>query len=66
MTLVDLRVSRAFRFGPGRRLVPQFDIFNLMNAHTADSISNGVGATYLVPQTIVSPRIMKVGLSINF
>ena len=66
VTLVDLRVSRAFRFGPGRRLVPQFDIFNLMNAHTADSISNGVGATYLVPQTIVSPRIMKVGLSINF
>ena len=65
MTLADISISRTFKFGP-RRIVPRFDIFNLTNANTADSISTGVGATYLVPQTIVAPRVMKVGFSINF
>jgi outer membrane receptor protein involved in Fe transport len=65
MTLADISISRTFRFGT-RRIVPRFDIFNLTNANTADSISNGVGGTYLVPQTIVAPRVMKVGFAINF
>ena len=65
MTLADISISRTFRFGT-RRIVPRFDIFNLMNANTADSIANGVGGTYLVPQTIVAPRIMKLGFAINF
>jgi hypothetical protein len=65
MTLADISISRTFRFGT-RRIVPRFDIFNLTNANTADSISNGVGGTYLLPQTIVAPRIMKVGFAINF
>jgi outer membrane receptor protein involved in Fe transport len=65
MTLVDLRISRAFKFG-ARRIVPQFDIFNLTNAATADATTVGVGSTYLYPSTIVAPRIMKVGFSINF
>jgi hypothetical protein len=65
MTLADISISRTFKLGP-RRIVPRFDIFNLMNANTADSIGTGVGGTYLVPQTIVAPRVMKVGFSINF
>ena len=31
--MVDIRVSRTFRFG-NRRIVPQFDIFNITNADT--------------------------------
>jgi len=65
MTLADISISRTFKFGP-RRFVPRFDIFNLMNSNTADSIATGVGGTYLVPQTIVAPRVMKVGFAINF
>jgi outer membrane receptor protein involved in Fe transport len=65
MTLVDFSVSRAFRFGP-RRIVPRFDVFNLTNAATADAINNGVGSTYLIPTSIVAPRIAKVALSIQF
>jgi len=65
MTLADISISRTFRFGT-RRIIPRFDIFNLTNANTADSVSNGVGGTYLVPQTIVAPRIMKLGFAINF
>jgi outer membrane receptor protein involved in Fe transport len=65
MTLADISISRTFKFGP-RRIIPRFDIFNLTNSNTADSIATGVGATYLVPQTIVAPRVMKVGFSVNF
>jgi hypothetical protein len=65
MTLVDFSVSRTFRFG-SRRIVPRFDIFNLTNAATADAINNGVGGTYLVPTSIVAPRIAKLALVIGF
>jgi hypothetical protein len=66
VTLVDLRISRAFRFDQKRKIEPQIDIFNLTNSNVADSISSAVGGTYLVPQTIVAPRIIRVGFSINF
>ena len=66
VNLVDLRISRAFRFDQKRKIEPQLDIFNLTNSNVADSISSAVGGTYLVPQTIVAPRIMRVGFSINF
>ena len=64
-------LTEALRYVPGVQtssggVDPRFDLFNLMNANTADSISTGVGATYLVPQTIVAPRVMKVGFSVNF
>jgi hypothetical protein len=54
-----------FHFGP-RRIEPTFDIFNLGNASTITTLTSAVGSTYLVPNAIVSPRIMKVGFSVNF
>jgi hypothetical protein len=65
VTLIDLRISRIFRFG-SHRIEPTFDIFNLGNASTIVGTTVGVGSTYLVPNSIVSPRIMKVGFSFNF
>jgi len=66
VTLIDLRISRSFRFGNGRRIEPTFDIFNLGNASTITSLNAGVGTTYLIPTAIVSPRIMKVGFVVGF
>ena len=65
-TLVDLRFSRTFNLGQGRRVAPQFDIYNLTNAYTVQSLANSVGSTYLRPTSIVAPRIMRVGVSVNF
>jgi len=65
VTLADIRISRTFKFG-ARKIEPQLYIYNLTNSNVADSISNGVGGTYLVPQTIVAPRIARVGFSILF
>ena len=65
VTMVDLRLSRAFHLG-ARRIVPQFDIFNIGNAATVVALNTGVGATYLAPAEIVAPRIIRVGFSIDF
>ena len=66
VNLVDLRISRAFRFTQNRRIEPQIDIFNLTNSNVADSINGGVGSSYLIPATIVAPRIIRIGFAVNF
>jgi hypothetical protein len=65
VTLADIRIARTFRFG-NRRIEPQLDIFNIANADTVTSLQNAVGDTYLNPREIISPRIIRVGFSLDF
>ena len=66
VNLVDLRISRAFRFDQKRKIEPQIDIFNLTNSNVADAINVGVGSVYGTASTIVAPRIIRVGFSLDF
>lgn len=65
VTSVDLRFSRAFKFGV-RQIVPQVDVFNIANSAAIVGLNPSVGATYLAPNQILSPRIVRVGFSIDF
>ena len=65
VTMVDLRLSRRFRFGP-RGFTPTADFFNLGNAATVVNLNSAVGATYLAPAEILAPRIIRVGFSLDF
>jgi hypothetical protein len=65
VTLIDLRISRAFRFGP-RSIVPQMDIYNLTNRYTPVGINTGVGGVYQQPSAFVAPRIIRIGFAVNF
>jgi carboxypeptidase family protein/TonB-dependent receptor-like protein len=65
VTMGDVRVSRSFRFGP-RRIVPYADFFNLGNTNASTSITSAVGTTYLNPTQILAPRIIRIGVSVNF
>jgi hypothetical protein len=65
VTLIDLRLSRTFRFG-NRSLSPQLDIFNIGNSDTVVSLNSSVGGAYLDPREIMAPRIIRVGFSLNF
>ncbi len=65
VTMVDLRLSRPFRFG-ARRFTPQLDIFNIGNADTIVNNNPGVSAQYLAPAEILAPRIVRVAFSIDF
>jgi outer membrane receptor protein involved in Fe transport len=66
VTLLDLRLSRAFNFGQGRKIVPEIDVFNVTNRYTPTSVSTAVGGTYLQPSGIISPRIIRIGFSLDF
>ena len=66
VTMFDIRLSRPFRLGGGRSFTPQVEIFNLSNSDTVVSQSNAVGSAYLRPAAILSPRIIKLGFSLNF
>lgn len=66
LTSVDLRVSRAFGFVGGRKITPQVDFFNLGNVGTSLGVNNVVGGTYLATNQILAPRIIRVGVSMNF
>jgi len=63
--MVDLRVSRTFRIGT-RRITPLLEVFNLGNADTFVGYNNNVGQAYLRPTDILSPRIARVGVTVDF
>jgi hypothetical protein len=63
--MVDLRLSRKFRFGT-RSFSPQIDFFNIGNADTTTAHAVAVGPSYLQPSEILSPRIIRVGFSLDF
>ena len=65
VTSVDLRVSRAFRFG-ARHFTPQVDFFNVGNAAPVVNLNPAVGTTYLAPSEILAPRIIRVGFTVDF
>jgi hypothetical protein len=65
VTMFDLRLAKQFRFG-SRSIQPQIDIFNVTNADTVVSQTAAVGTAYLRPGEILSPRIIRLGFSLNF
>jgi len=65
VTMFDIRLSRSFRFG-SRSLQPQIDFFNIGNADTIVNHTVAVGPAYLRPGDNLSPRIIRVGFSLNF
>jgi hypothetical protein len=66
VTLLDLRLSRAFKIGGGRSINPQIDVFNVTNASTFLTINPAVGSVYRVPTEILAPRIVRFGLALVF
>lgn len=63
---VDLRISRPFKLGATRRIIPQVDLYNIGNAAPAVTITSAVGGSYLAPTQILAPRIIRVGLAMTF
>jgi carboxypeptidase family protein len=62
---VDFRFSRTFRIG-GKRVEPEFDIYNALNASPILSVNNTYGPLWRTPTQILSGRLLKVGLQMNF
>ena len=57
--------SRVFRFGR-TSLMPRFDIYNAGNASSVMGSIAGYGASWLRPTDILTARIVKLGLQVDW
>jgi len=68
-SLLDLGAQKVFSFKGGKyRLKAMLDAFNVFNINTITSFTSGNRslATFTSPSGIVSPRVFRIGASINF
>jgi len=65
VNLIDFRIDRAITIR-GNRLVPFFDLYNATNSNAEQNISVSSGASWLRPITIISPRLMRVGVKFDW
>jgi Carboxypeptidase regulatory-like domain len=64
--LIDFRFAKRMRIGGSHTLEGRFDFFNVMNANFVTGRNLRSGSTYLVPSSIILPRILQVGVTYNF
>jgi hypothetical protein len=61
-----MRFAKRVRLGTGHSLEARFDLFNIFNANFVTARSTRVGPTYLIPSTIILPRILQMGVTYEF
>ncbi len=62
---VDLRLARRFRIG-GASVEPALDLFNVLNANHVLLQTEQIGTTWGRPTRILTPRIIRFGLTARF
>jgi hypothetical protein len=62
---VDFRFSRSFRIA-GKRIEPQFDIYNALNASPILAVNNTYGPLWRTPTQILAGRLLKFGAMMTF
>jgi hypothetical protein len=65
VTIWDLRAEKLFRFG-GRVLAPFVDLYNITNSNTEFRQIWSSGSSFGFPTTIIPPRIIRVGLKLDW
>ena len=75
LTQVDMGVRRVFRFKEKYTLIPEMQVFNILNASTVTVESQSLGssvAPYLpggpggLVSTVLNPRMFRVSLQFKF
>ena len=65
ITQLNLAVNRVFRLG-ANRIQPRFELHNAANAGSVLAINPRLGATWQQARTVLSPRMAKFALQIDF
>jgi hypothetical protein len=63
---IDLRLSKRFNLGRGRKLDGQINLFNLLNANTTTTRIVQSGANFLKPTAILPARILDFNVAYTF
>jgi hypothetical protein len=64
--LADVRVEKVLKVGKGQSVSFFADGYNLTNANPAANITWSSGSTFLLPVTIVSPRLARFGAKFDW
>ena len=66
---LDFRVARTFRTEGGVSIRAMFDLYNALNTNTLVVLSTSYGtdgSRWLAPRGVLPPRLMKLGVSVDF
>jgi hypothetical protein len=63
---LDVRAAKRVNLGAARSVELRFDIYNALNKATVTTNILQSGASYLRPTTILFPRILQIGATLNF
>ena len=66
IVVLDLRVEKVFRVVRGTTLSVFVDVYNITNSNAASNIDWGGGSSFLLPSTIIGPRIARFGLKYDW
>jgi hypothetical protein len=62
---VDIRFAKRFRFGASS-IEGTVDLFNLLNANHVLNQNTAIGSTWSRPSLILTPRIVRFGVTARF
>src|SRR6185295_20313495 len=63
---IDVRFSKRFNLGGGRRIDGQINLFNIANVNTTTARIIASGATFLKPTAILPARILDFNIAFIF
>ena len=66
LTVVDLRVEKGFKVRRPRRIAGFADLFNALNGNAEQNIVWSAGPSFLRPVTILPPRVLRIGLKVDW
>lgn len=66
LALLDVRLSKSFRLGNEFRVEPLIEVYNALNNNSTISEVEVVGPNLGFPTETVLPRVLKLGLKVNF
>ena len=61
----DLSIARNFRISR-KRVEPELDIYNALNASPILSVNNSYGPAWRTPTQILAGRLLKFGVRVSF
>ena len=64
--LADVRVEKMFKMTKAQSISVFFDAYNLTNTNAASNITWSSGSTFLLPVTIVGPRLARFGMKLDW
>ena len=64
--LADIRVEKVFKVLKGQTISVFADGYNLTNANPGSNITWGSGSTFLLPVTIIAPRLARFGAKFDW